>query len=190
MNTKLLIWPDCPAEFDSNGIALILHTVPADTNRTKARIIARDILYQVLDKLLPGMPIKLVEGARGPTLTNCDTHASLSYAHDKILIGLHKGSALGVDIVSNVHFPEIESLCRLYLPESDRKAIFDTPSNLQNLAFASAWANMEASCKSRGLPLTEISPEREKIYAECALLNCPQIAHYSIALALASLQKT
>jgi phosphopantetheinyl transferase len=174
---KALIWPECPAGFDQNGLALVLLTLPAGTLRAAARSQARAVLRELAVRLLPGAPVELVESPRGPQLQGSDIRISLSYAGDKVLIGLSKRHALGVDIVQIDNIPEIGALSGLYLPDSAAATLCD-----EN--FALSWAQMEACCKALGLPLAEIDPQREKAYATCDLPDCEQIAGYRMAAAV------
>lgn len=189
---KLSIWPERPAGFDSNGLALVLLTLPAGTPRTDGQRLARDVLrnlYSQLTGLNTGQFI-LIETPHGPTLTGLtdDIRVSLSYAGDKVLIGVCRGRALGVDIVQIEHIAEIEALSRLYLPKAAR--VLETPLELRDCTFAQAWAQMEACCKVLNLPLTEIDEEREHAYANCEIVDCEQINGYRIALSVTPLRPT
>lgn len=174
---KALIWPESPAGFDQNGLALVLLTLPAGTRRAAARSQARVVLRELAGRLLPSAPIELVETPRGPQLQGSDIRISLSYAGNKVLIGLSQLHALGVDIVQVDNIPEIGALSGLYLPNSAAAPLCD-----EN--FALRWAEVEACCKALGLPLAEMNEEREKAYAACDLLDCEQIAGYRMAAAI------
>ena len=208
---KPVIWPERPAGFDDNGLALILLTLPAATQRADARQLARAVLRECLDCLLPAAHIEptrmaqispfkpampalqpppalrargqtnrcasftLIETPCGPLIAGitADIKVSLSYAGEKVLIGISSGHALGVDIVLIDRFPEIEALSRLYLPT--------TP--LGDAGFALAWAQMEACCKCLCLPLSEIDEVRKHAYAACDLPDCQQVDGYRMAVA-------
>ncbi|MDD4929678.1 MAG: hypothetical protein PHP85_10415 [Gallionella sp.] len=174
------IWPDCPVSFDTNGLALILLT--SGCRRQDARIQARVVLKEILGRLSPGA--ELVETPGGPTLAGSNITISLSYATDKVLIGLSCRHALGVDIVAIDHFPEIEALSRLYLPEAACLCVLVATPELRGSIFAKQWAQTEACCKALDLPLSEINAVRERAYAECELPPCRQINDYRIAVAL------
>jgi hypothetical protein len=211
---KPVIWPERPAGFDDNGLALILLTLPAGTQRADAKQLARAVLRECLDYLLtaahiepthtaqmspfkPAMPaaspqpspalrageqtnrcasFTLIESPCGPLIAgiSADIKVSLSYAGEKVLIGISCGHALGVDIVLIDRFPEIEALSRLYLPT--------TP--LDDAGFSLAWAQMEACCKCLGLPLAEIDEGRERAYSACDLPDCHQVDGYRMAVAV------
>ena len=179
---KPVIWPECPAGFDPDGLALVLFTLPAGTRRPDARLLARSVLRELTGRLLPGAPVELVEGPHGPQLSGTDIRISLSYAADKVLIGMSRGRALGVDIVSVDNFPEAGVLSGLYLPKAASHSILE--AELRDENFALRWAQMEACCKALGLPLAEITREREQAYAGCGLLNCQQINGYRMAVAI------
>ncbi len=171
---KLLIWPECPAEFDHHGLALILLTLPAGTKRADARQMARTTLRECIASLLHAVHIELAEGVHGPLITGSDLRISLSYAGDKALIGIARRRALGVDIVKIESMDDVETLAKLYLPVAP------------NADFALAWAQMEACCKALKLPLSEINDARKLAYASCELVDCEQIDGYRIALATTS----
>lgn len=179
-----LIWPDYPAAFDPDGLALILFTLPAGTHRPDARLLARAVLRELTAHLLdlPLTKILLIEGPHGPQLSGSDLRISLSYAADKVLIGLSRERAIGVDIVAVDNFPESEALSRLYLPEEACLTVLE--AELRDEKFALRWAQMEACCKALGLPLAEITREREQAYAGCDLLNCQQIDGYRMSVAI------
>ena len=179
---KLLIWPESPASFDPNGLALIILTLPAGSSNTVARSLARETL-QKLSGQLPGLDTEqLVETPRGPRFYDSTIRISLSYAKDRVLIGLSRNHALGVDIVEIALVPEIEALCRLYLPKAAALAVLETDG--RDSAFAQAWAQLEACCKASGLPLAEINKQREKNYTACRFIDCEQIDGYRIAVAI------
>lgn len=185
MPLKALIWPEHPAGFDQNGLALVILTLPADTQRTDARRLAREVLRELTGRLLAA-PVELMEGSHGPTLTGaaCHIRISLSYAGDKVLIGLSCGRALGVDIVQIDRIAETLALSRLYLPESACTTVLEAAADFRDQSFASGWAQMEACCKALNLPLTEIDEEREKAYAVCELIKCEQINGYRMSVAI------
>jgi hypothetical protein len=174
-----VIWPECPSKPDEHGLALVLLTLPAGMHRSDARSHARAVLKEITDRLSPGAG--LVETPTGPQIANPDFRISLSYAGDKVLIGISEGRNLGVDIVKIERIPEIEMLSRLYLPEA-------TGTALSCADFALRWAQMEACCKASGLPLAEINEEREKAYAACDLFDCEQIGGYRMAIAVTTLR--
>lgn len=174
---KALIWPESPAGFDQNGLALVLLALAAGTRRADARSQARGVLRELAGRLLPGVPVELVETPRGPQFPGSGIRISLSYAGDKVLIGLSKEHELGVDIVQIDNIPESEALSGLYLPNSASAPRRDED-------FALRWAEVEACCKALGLPLAEMDQEREKAYATCDLLDCEQIAGYRMSAAI------
>jgi phosphopantetheinyl transferase len=182
----ITLWPDYPEDFEHKKIALVLFTLPADTNRANARLLAREVLRKLISHLLNLRlsSIMLLEGPRGPKLEgmNHPVLISLSYAGDKVLIGLCREQAIGVDIVKIEDFPEIAGMSRLYLPKS-KHLLKKTPEPLTS-KFALAWAEMESCCKALGLPLAEIDEQREESYAKCKLASCTQIDGYRIAVAV------
>ncbi len=182
-------WPECPDHFNEDGLALVLMTLPPGTPRTEAGLLARSALPTLTAQLtgLPAEQINLSESAQGPSLTGraADIRISLSYAGDKALIGLSRGRAIGVDIVSIEPIPELESLAQLYLPAASRLTVLQTSPGLRNARFALAWAEMEACCKALKLPLTEIDDAREDALSRCARSECTAIDDYRIAVALA-----
>lgn len=182
------IWPECPAGFDLNGLALVLLTLPASMRRAKARLVCRTVLRELSGRLL-GLPeIDLIEGPSGPELQGIGV--SISYAGNRVLLGLSRDNRLGVDIVSIEPFPETAELCRLYLPQAARDAVLNGPHDAQCERFALAWAQTEACCKCLGLPLTEIDAAREQAYSGCKLVDCGQIIGYRIAVAVRAVRKT
>lgn len=175
---KLFTWPARPAALDCNGLALIFCNLPDATHRSDARLFARRVLRELCAQLLN--TTYLFETPRGPA---CLTgKISLSYADNKVLIGLSCHDALGVDIVAINHTPEIEMLSRLYLPASAR--VSGTPGEDQDSQFAQAWAEMEACCKARGMPLEEMNQARQQAFAACKFIDCEQSAGYKIAVAI------
>ncbi len=189
---KPLIWPEHPAGFDQHGLILVILTLPANTQRTDARRLARGVLHELTGRLLPGSPVELVESPHGPRLTGaaCHIRISLSYAGDKVLIGLSCTHDIGVDIVQIDHIAETRALSRLYLPQNACRAVLEAEPILTDQRFASAWAQMEACCKALNLPLTEIDDEREKAYANCKFVDCEQIIGYQMAVAIIPQQST
>ena len=186
MPLKPIFWPECPAGFDLNGLALVVCTLPMDTPRAVARSLSREMLRELAGRLLdlPSAQIALVEGLHGPILAGTDIQVSLSYAGDKVLIGLSCGPALGVDIVQIDHIAEIDSLSGLYLPKLTCQMVREAVVDVRDEAFALGWAQMEACCKVLSLPLGEIDENRELAYADCELLECEKINGYSMAVAL------
>lgn len=183
---KPLIWPEHPAGFDQNGLALVILTLPADNQRTDARRLAREVLRELTCRLLPGAPVELVDSPHGPTLTGpaCHIRISLSYAGDKVLIGLSCTHNIGVDIVQIDRIAETRALSRLYLPQNACATVLEAAPDLTDQSFAEGWAQMEACCKALSLPLTEIDEKREKAYANCELIDCEQINGYRMAVAI------
>ncbi len=187
---KPLLWPDRPAGFDVNGLALILLELPPGTLRTPARLLARQALREVLGGLLdlPVEAVPLLEGPRGPLLQGAarDIRISLSYAGGWALIGLAEGRALGVDMVRIEPLPEAEALARLYLPAAACRAVLAAPPEARDECFARGWAEMEAGCKCLGLPLEEMGAERERDLRACDFLECGQVEGYRLAVAVCS----
>lgn len=185
-----LIWPDKPAEFDGDGLALLLFALPTGTLRAHARLLARQVLREVLGGLLalPAEEVALVEGPYGPVLEGaaCEIRISLSYAGAWVLIGLAKGRALGVDMVRVDRLPEVEALARFYLPAAACHALLDAPLETRDTCFAHGWAEMEACSKYLGLPLMEISSVRERALKTCRFVACEQVDGYRIAVAVRS----
>lgn len=186
MPLKPLIWPEHPTGFDLNGLALVILTLPAGTQRTDARRLAREVFRELTGSLLPGAPVELVESPHGPTLTGpaCHIRISLSYAGDKVLIGLSCTDAIGVDIVQIDRIAETLALSRLYLPEIACAAILEASPDVRDENFALRWAEVEACCKALCLPLSEIDEKRQLAYANCELVDCEQIIGYRIAVAI------
>ena len=168
---KLFNWPYRPAAFDASGLALVLCELPENLNRADARLFARKVLRELCAQLLD--TTELTETPRGPV---CKAgYISLSYAGNKLLIGLSRHVKLGVDITASQTPLEVDALTRLYLPESDR-----------NIPFSLAWAQMEACSKLLDLPLTEISEQRSREFTRCKFINCQQPEHFCIAVAIVS----
>ncbi|MFA6972626.1 MAG: hypothetical protein WC208_14680 [Gallionella sp.] len=185
---KPAIWPERPARLNPGEIALVILTLPEDTRRADARLLARSALQELTAHLLdlPLAKIAVIEGSHGPLLTGVasDIRISLSYAGDKVLIGLSCGRALGVDIVQVDRIAETEALSRLYLPKAACLAALEAPPGLRESNFAEAWARMEACCKVLRLPLAEIDSIRELAYANCELVDCEQLDFYRMAVAI------
>lgn len=172
-----MIWPECPNAFDSNGLALVLLTLPMGIHRSDARRHARSVLNAMANRLSPGA--ELVETMSGPQLVDSSVRISLSYAGNKVLIGMSETRELGVDIVKVEPVAEIDALSELYLPKPS-----GFEAKLNDGGFAQRWAELEACCKAAGLPLAEIDAKREQVYAACDLLACEQINGYRMALAV------
>ncbi|MBZ0106866.1 MAG: hypothetical protein K8H84_14715 [Sulfuricella denitrificans] len=174
--------------FHDRGLALLLLPLPAESLRAAARRLARQVLREVIGGLLalPAEAVPLIEGPQGPVLEGAarDIRISLSYAGGWALIGLAEGRALGVDLVRIERLPEVEALARLYLPSASRHAVLDAPAGMRDARFAQGWAEMEARSKCLGLPLAEISAERELILERCELMACGQVEGYRIAVAV------
>lgn len=185
---KALIWPECAAGFDQNGLALVVFTLPAGTRRSDARLLARAVLHEFASRMfdLPPVKIMLIEASNGPLLTGADRdiRISLSYAGDKVLIGLSCGRAIGVDIVQIDRIAETLALSRLYLPEIACATVHESTLDIRDEIFALSWAQMEACCKALNLPLAEIDEKRQLAYANCELVDCEQIIGYRIAVAV------
>jgi len=184
------IWPDKPAGFDGDGLALLLLALPGGALRAHARLLARQTLREVLGGLLalPAEQVALLEGPHGPVLEGAarEIRISLSYAGDWVLIGLAEGRALGVDMVRIDSFPELESLARFYLPAATCHALLAAPLEMRDASFAHGWAEMEAGSKCLGLPLMEISAAREQALKPCRFVPCEQLDGYRIAVAVKS----
>ena len=180
-------WPAQCAGFDDNGLALILIALPAGTARTAARLLARQVLRETLSQLLaqPAATLMLNECPHGPVLEGAahNIQISVSYAADRCLLGLGKGCRLGVDIVRIEALPETTALARLYLPATACHEIMTAAPAARAACFALRWAQMEARSKCLGLPLAEISRQREQTLNECRLMDCVQTEGYRIALA-------
>jgi len=136
--------------------------------------------------MLPGAPVELVEGQHGPMLAGAagDIRISLSYAGDKVLIGLSCTQTIGVDIVQIDRIAETLALSRLYLPAIACATVFEAAPDVKDANFALGWAQLEACCKALGLPLAEIDKKREMAYANCELVDCKQISGYRMAVAI------
>jgi phosphopantetheinyl transferase len=190
ISKRPVLWPGQAAGFDDDRLALVLLTLPADTSRPTARRLVRQRLRQILSGLmaLPVEALSLVEGPHGPLLNDTarDIRISLSYAGDRVLIGLAEGHALGVDVVRIERLPGLDALSRLYLPDSACRAMLDAAPAAQDAAFALGWAQMEASCKCLGLPLMEIDAQRARALATCQLVACRQMDGYRMAVALSA----
>lgn len=180
-------WPQHAVRLDGKGRALALLTLPAGTARPAARQHARQALRQILAGLLGRSEdaVALRESRQGPVLEDSahDLRISLSYAGKHCLIGLAEGQMIGVDIVRIEALPEINTLARLYLPSTSCQMVLAAPPADRDAAFALAWAQMEARSKCLGLPLAEISPQREAALDACALVDCRPHGDYRIALA-------
>lgn len=186
MRLHITIWPECPAEYDHNGLALVLLDLPPGTRRNDARALTRSTLQTMAGRLsgVSAARLQLSDIGHKPSLTEIadDIDISLSYAADKALIGLCRGRAIGVDIVAIENIPEIEILSNTYLPKTARLTVLK--ATCRDTSFALAWAQMEACCKAANLPLAEISEARESVYADCELLECEKIRGYRMAVAL------
>lgn len=180
MFLQLHRWPQFPAQLEPCGLALILVELPPATAKAEARQSARRVLRTILNKLLPAHT--LLESPSGPQVAGLKI--SLSYAADKILIGLSSEDELGVDIVKIEHIEEIEGVARLYLAESDCLSILEEPPELRDARFARAWSQMEACCKSLKLPLAEISDARARSFSRCHQPDCEQIDGFCISVAV------
>ena len=173
--------------FSDERLALLLLSLPPETPRPLARQHARSTLRQLLGKYVKCAPdqVALLETVSGPVVTGagCNIHVSLSYAAGLCLIGLSNQGRIGVDIVHIQPLPETNALARLYLPATARDAVLSATAITKNALFALHWAQMEARSKCLGLPLAEISVQREQALNNCTLYDCAQLPDYCIALA-------
>jgi phosphopantetheinyl transferase len=169
---------------DPDGINLVIITLPEGINRIDARMLARAAVLQIAHALSTDTTLQLIESPTGPRLSDTRLQFSLSYAGNRLLIGLGPHQNLGVDLVKIDALPDIDALARLYLPAASRLALARTRENLRDGEFASFWAQMEACCKASGLPLAEISAARELVYGRCKLFACQPIDGYRIAVAV------
>lgn len=193
--TRLLkrpvIWPQQPAAFDDDGLALVLLTLPVGTSHRATQRLTRQALQSILGVLLgrPAEALSLLESPRGPLLHDAarDLYISLAYAANHVLIGIADGRTLGVDLVHIEEVPpatELAALSQLYLPARACRAVLDAPAGTRAAHFAQGWAQMEACGKCLALPLTEIDANREQALASCALVACGPLNGYAMAVAL------
>lgn len=182
MRQPLLVaknWPACKTSIDRDGINLVIATLPDGSNRSDARAIARALLLEIAQNLSTETSVRLIEGRHGPQLSDPRWQVSLSYAGNRLLIGIACHQCVGVDIVKVEAIPDIEALAQLYLPAAACTARVPFQAD----QFALSWAQMEACCKASRLPLAEINTARELAYARCHLIECKQIEGYRIAVA-------
>ncbi len=208
---KPVIWPERPAGFDDNGLALILLTLPAATQRADARQLARAVLRECLDCLLPAAHIESTCMAQmspfkpaipvpqaSPALrargkaNRCASFTLIESPCGPLIAGISANikvsfSYAGEKVLIGIscgHALGVDIVLIDRFPEIEALSRLYLPTTpLGDAGFALAWAQMEACCKCLGLPLAEIDEVRKHAYAACYLPDCQQIDGYRMAVA-------
>lgn len=111
----------------------------------------------------------LHESDRGPRwpglLEGTALDISLSYGAGEIWIGLRRGGAIGVDVMSPATMDDMPAVARLYLGNDTEAAIRQSADPA--LEFAGAWTRREAHLKCLKLGLTEWPPLSARAEAGC-----------------------
>lgn len=189
------VWPDhvdlALAELRSErALTVIGIAAPDSPLRQTARAQLRGALCDTLGALLerpaasipllsqPGLPLRL-------DLPDTRIGLSLSHAEGLSVAALHRGGAVGVDLmrVSPDALPDWAAVARDYLgpPTCDQLAAV-APAQ-RALAFAQAWTRWEAGLKCLGLALTEWTPALAQRLALCRITPLALPAPYCGALA-------
>ncbi|WP_018604437.1 4'-phosphopantetheinyl transferase family protein [Uliginosibacterium gangwonense] len=92
-------------------------------------------------------------------------YASLSYAGDCALVALCPDARVGVDIVYIEPQPDQVQVARDYLDPQLAASFAYQDAEARSIAFARAWAEMEARSKCLGLGLEEWSRSRAQVLA-------------------------
>ncbi|MDP3538040.1 MAG: 4'-phosphopantetheinyl transferase superfamily protein [Azonexus sp.] len=165
--------------FAPPATAEMLHILKVKTPETTQRDIARQLVRQAirtaLAKLLavdeesislissPGQPIRL---------TAPWDHVGISVSHEPglSLAAINLAGPVGIDLLRvGVPLAEIDALARDYLGPTEAIAIASTPLAQRQMAFALAWARLEARLKCLALPLIEWTPALAEQLATCTV---------------------
>lgn len=121
------------------------------------------------------------ETPRGPVGCGAwqDLGMSLAYAGNRALVAVARGWQVGVDLLADHHLSDWPVVAAVFFRQAS--AIAALPTSMQSLAYATAWAELEAELKCLGLPLQEgwISPDDPSVWR-----LTPQISQGVAALVL------
>jgi 4'-phosphopantetheinyl transferase len=181
-------WQNEHLQFDSDGLLLVHFSLtdihPFAARRTHARHVLRQLLSQLLDHPVQTLPLH--ETPHGPRLALPfnSIKISLSYATHRGLIGLSQHQGIGVDIVQVVNFNEMNQVAKSYFSDRRYQLILAQQGLEKDTQFAQAWADIEASSKCLGLPLSEMSPARAQQLNQCELRACTPLTEHRLSVAL------
>lgn len=168
---------DRPA-MPADGLQLFSLATPASPHRDGARQLVRNALREILAPLLgcaptavplrsaPGLPLRLdiPEGQIGLSVSH---EAGLS------LLAIHLHGPVGIDLLRVADLPvddtELQRLSMDYCGEEAPASLATLPKEARRQAFAQSWVKLEASLKCLGEGLTEWSPERQVMLADCRI---------------------
>lgn len=195
MPVPVHVWPDqvhlaLTALRSARALTVIGVAAPDSPLRQTARAQLRGALCDTLGKLLerpaasiplrsqPGLPLAL-------DLPDIRIGLSLSHAEGLSVAALHRGGAVGVDVmrVSPDVLPDWAAVARDYLGPPTCDQLAAVASAQRALAFAQAWTCWEAGLKCLGLALTEWTPGLAQRLALCRITPLALPAPYCGALA-------
>lgn len=167
-----------PLAMPADGLLVFSLTTPGTRNRDNARQLARSALREILAPLLgcapesvplrspPGQPLRLdvPEGKIG---------LSVSHETGFSLLAIHLNGTVGVDLLRLADIPEddaeLQRLSADYCGAESAASLAAQPKEARRQAFAQAWVRLEASLKCLGEGLTEWSPQRQVMLADCRI---------------------
>lgn len=167
-----------PLAMPEDGLLVFSLTTPLTRNRDSARQQVRDALRATLAPLLgytpeavplrshTGQPLRLdvPEGKIGLSVSH---EAGLS------LLAIHLHGPVGIDLLRVADLPvddtELQRLSMDYCGEEAPASLATLPKEARRQAFAQSWVKLEASLKCLGEGLTEWSPERQVMLADCRI---------------------
>lgn len=189
------VWPDSVelvlAELRSARALTVLRIAAPDTTiRSAARTHIRGALCDTLGRLLerPAASILFLSQPGLPLVLDLpDTHIGLSLSHAEGLsvAALHRGGAVGVDVMRVLPdtLPDWAAVARDYLGPPTCHQLAALEPAQRAWAFAQAWTRWEAGLKCLGLALTEWTPGLAQRLALCRITRLALPAPYCGALA-------
>lgn len=169
---------DEPLPMPRDGLLVFSLSTPFTRNRDLARQQTRAALCEVLAPLLgcPPQEVPLLSAlGQPPRLRGRDSRIGLSVSHEAglSLVAIHLNGAVGVDLLRVAEIPreddELLLLSAEYLGTETASMLADLPQNACRQAFARTWVALEAGLKCLGRGLTEWSPERQILLANCRI---------------------
>lgn len=161
-----------------NGLLVFSLMTPLTQNRDLARQLVRSALRESLAPLLgcspaavpllsqPGQPLRLAG-------RESQIGLSVSHAAGLSLLAIHRNGAVGIDLqrVDDLAMKdaELQRMATDYLGNEVARTLAGLPGEAQRQAFAKAWVGLEAGLKCQGEALTEWSPARQALLANCRI---------------------
>lgn len=149
--------------------------------RIHRRVTFDQLLIQFLQQRSPHRKFRVTHQPGQAAWLHLDEqtfHLAISYALPYAL-AVWSNSPLGIDVVLTDDFEKISIAERVQLAQT----FFSPPVNdtlkrdsYDTLAYAVAWSQLEAQCKFNQIPLSEWSPERDKV------LRAPGLASQTFQL--------